>query len=277
LIRIKVLRLIRITMCVKGDSYFGGGANIMLRFAETDDDHSESVTMASAQTEAFASVPAPRERGGRYGEDRKFSTKSVVGVIAAHVAAFAAGMLLQPHLKKPEHRRLQMVEMKLDSPPPPAEQPKQKQAETVKLQVTPYTPPPSIPLVSTMTIPVEPAPQPVAVSPPMPPAPPAPPAAPSPPTTVQGGDIGTAMISAKPPRYPMDARRKREQGIVVLSVTLGVDGKVSSVTVQRSSGFASLDNAAREAVRQWRWAPTVRNGEPVLVRGVVEIPFVLQG
>jgi protein TonB len=49
------------------------------------------------------------------------------------------------------------------------------------------------------------------------------------------------------------------------------------VTVQRSSGFASLDNAAREAVRQWRWAPTVRNGEPVLVRGVVEIPFVLQG
>jgi protein TonB len=249
----------------------------MLRLAETDGGPTESGTTASAATGDAASVSTPRERGGRYGEDRRFSPRTVIGVVLAHVAAFAVGMYLQPQFHKPHQHRLQMVEMKLDSPPPPAEPPKQKQAETVKLEVTPYTPPPSIPLVSTMTIPVEPAPQPVAVSPPSPPAPPAPPAAPSPPTTVQGGNIGTAMISAKPPRYPMDSRRKHEQGTVVLSVTLGVDGKVSSVSVQRSSGFASLDNAAREAVRQWRWAPTMRNGEPVLVRGVVEIPFVLQG
>jgi periplasmic protein TonB len=85
------------------------------------------------------------------------------------------------------------------------------------------------------------------------------------------------MVSARPPRYPIDARRKREEGTVLLAVTLAADGHVASVAIARSSGFASLDDAARDAVRHWRWAPTLRDGEPVMVRGVVEIPFVLQG
>lgn len=85
------------------------------------------------------------------------------------------------------------------------------------------------------------------------------------------------MISATPPRYPHESRRKREQGTVVLMVLLAVDGTVADVSISQSSGSARLDDAALKAVRRWRWSPTRRNGDPVMVRGLVEIPFILQG
>ncbi|GLV24457.1 hypothetical protein TomTYG45_08980 [Sphingobium sp. TomTYG45] len=84
------------------------------------------------------------------------------------------------------------------------------------------------------------------------------------------------MVAGKPPRYPIESRRKREQGTVILSLTLGVDGAVESLTIAQSSGFSRLDVAAREAVRSWRWKPMIRDGQPVRVKGVVEIPFVLR-
>jgi periplasmic protein TonB len=61
-----------------------------------------------------------------------------------------------------------------------------------------------------------------------------------------------------------------------LAVTLGIDGAVESLTIAQSSGFSRLDAAARDAVRTWRWKPTIRDGQPVKVKGVVEIPFVLR-
>lgn len=250
----------------------------MLRLAEADGCPIEGsqIDGAAAAVPAATAMPAgaaPFERGGRYGAERRFRPGSVIAVLVAHLAAFGLGMYLQPHFHKAERHRLKMVEVRLDTPPPP-EQPKQKQAEAVKLEIQPYNPPPPIPLVSAATVPVDPAPPPMIMAPP---APPAPPAAPAPPAVVQGGDIGTQMISAKPPRYPIEARRKRQQGTVVLAITLGLDGRVANIAIARSSGFASLDDAARDAVRRWRWAPTIRDGAPVMVRGVVEIPFVLQG
>jgi protein TonB len=85
------------------------------------------------------------------------------------------------------------------------------------------------------------------------------------------------MIAGKPPRYPVESRRKREQGTVLLALTLAPDGSVDTIAVARSSGFSRLDNAALDAVRRWRWKPMVQQGQPVRVKGVVEIPFVLQG
>jgi len=116
----------------------------------------------------------------------------------------------------------------------------------------------------------------VPIPPPAPVAAPAPPAPPAPPSVIQSSDLGTRMISGRPPRYPVESRRSDEQGTVVLALTVGTDGGVASIAIQRSSGFARLDEAARSAVRTWRWAPIVRNGVAVMVRGVVEIPFVLQ-
>jgi periplasmic protein TonB len=56
------------------------------------------------------------------------------------------------------------------------------------------------------------------------------------------------------PRYPMEALRAHREGQVVLSVTVTPEGDVTSVSVGRSSGDMALDQAAEEAVRNWRFA-----------------------
>ncbi|HEY4294809.1 energy transducer TonB [Luteibacter sp.] len=56
------------------------------------------------------------------------------------------------------------------------------------------------------------------------------------------------------PRYPIAALRAQREGRVVLSVTVTPDGDVTRVSVGRSSGDESLDRAAEEAVRGWRFA-----------------------
>jgi protein TonB len=83
------------------------------------------------------------------------------------------------------------------------------------------------------------------------------------------------VISAVPPRYPTESRRSHEQGTVVLGLTLDVNGKVAEISIVHSSGYRRLDEAALRAVRKWRWAPTLRDGQPAIVQGQVEIPFVL--
>lgn len=90
-------------------------------------------------------------------------------------------------------------------------------------------------------------------------------------------DLDSKAVAIVTPRYPVESRRKREQGTVVLAVTLGLDGSVAAVAIARTSGFGRLDKAALDAVRRWRWSPTVRGGEPIPVTGTVDIPFVLQG
>lgn len=215
-------------------------------------------------------------RPSRYGEAKRISLPATMGVVLMHAAALGAALYLRPAFTEHAETRVQMVEVKLSPPPQPpaAKKPSPPRAEVVKLEQTALAPPPPVQLaVSTALPPVEAAPviRPASA----PPAPAAPPA-PVTPASVQGGDLGTQMVSGKPPRYPVDCRRRREQGTVVLALTLGVDGAVQSISVARSSGFPRLDEAALGAVRSWRWAPVLRGGQPVIVRGVVEIPFVLR-
>ncbi|HZV56825.1 MAG TPA: energy transducer TonB [Sphingobium sp.] len=132
-----------------------------------------------------------------------------------------------------------------------------------------------LPIVQTVERPVIQAPALPVVADPAPPRP-APPAPPAPRGPENLGEISARMISSKPPRYPVESRRSHEQGTVVLSVLLSTDGRVADISVARSSGFARLDKAALEAVRDWRWSPVMREGNPVMARGVVTIPFVLQ-
>lgn len=166
--------------------------------------------------------------------------------------------------------------LSLPSDPPP-EQPRPELDKPVTPpEVQVVTPPPQV-----MLPPVPAAPQ-VAQVEVARPAPPAPQAAPAPPAPalsgpVNAGELSAKMISADPPSYPLDSRRAHEQGTVVLDVLLGTDGRVSNVSIARSSGFDRLDKAAMNAVRRWRWSPLMRDGAPVMVRGVVTIPFILQG
>jgi protein TonB len=75
------------------------------------------------------------------------------------------------------------------------------------------------------------------------------------------------------PAYPADARAAGVQGIVIIEALIGTDGTVIAAKVLRS--VPMLDDAALEAVRQWRYTPTLLNGEPVEVRMTVTVNFRL--
>lgn len=79
------------------------------------------------------------------------------------------------------------------------------------------------------------------------------------------------LASNAPPRYPPLALRRREQGRVLLRVTVSAAGGVLAVAVLQSSGSDLLDSAAMEAVRSWRFAPATRGGVPV--EGIAEAPI----
>jgi protein TonB len=78
------------------------------------------------------------------------------------------------------------------------------------------------------------------------------------------------MESDRPPAYPEMARRRGQQGRVVLHVDVSAEGMPVTVAVVETSGFASLDAAAMTAVQRWRFVPATRGGTPV--PAVAEVP-----
>lgn len=76
--------------------------------------------------------------------------------------------------------------------------------------------------------------------------------------------------SSPPPKYPGDAARARQVGTVILRVTVEADGSTSDVVVEQSAGARSLDRAAQQALRRWRFQPAYRNG--VAIRSEVRVP-----
>lgn len=89
-----------------------------------------------------------------------------------------------------------------------------------------------------------------------------------------GGDVRPPkLIREVRPAYPPLARQARIQGAVKLTAVVSREGTVQSLQV--SSGHPLLIQAAMDAVRQWRYEPTLLNGEPVEVILVVDVNFLL--
>lgn len=78
------------------------------------------------------------------------------------------------------------------------------------------------------------------------------------------------------PAYPPDALAARATGLVELRVRVAADGRVLAAALHRSSGHASLDRAALEAVRQWRFQPAQRDATAVEHEVIVPIRFRLR-
>ncbi len=197
--------------------------------------------------------------------------RALLAVAVLHVTLGA--VLIRTQVIPPRTVQTAMDLLDLSAPPPAPEAPPPPELAEPEI----YVPPPAVefaretpPIVATADQPQALPPAPVAIK-----APPAP--RPAAPPTLVADNLGATMISAKPPAYPLESRRKREQGTVVLALTLGTDGNVADIRLARSSGHERLDRAALGAVRHWRWSPTIRDGVAVAVRGTVEIPFVLQG
>jgi len=67
------------------------------------------------------------------------------------------------------------------------------------------------------------------------------------------------------PEYPTMSRRLGEEGVAILLLTLDADGRVTAATLDTTSGFERLDEAAvKEAMRPrlWRFLPGTVNGKP---------------
>ena len=81
------------------------------------------------------------------------------------------------------------------------------------------------------------------------------------------------LIEAAPPVYPPAARNAGVSGDVLLDVTIGKDGSVVNTNVLK--GDAMLTPAAVDAVRQWKYQPTLLNSQPIEVVTQVTVNFTL--
>jgi protein TonB len=83
------------------------------------------------------------------------------------------------------------------------------------------------------------------------------------------------LVDMKPPVYPPRCLRRGIEGRVRVRVLVGENGRPQEVTIGESSGESALDQAALEAVREWRFEPAKRNGVPVRAWAVVPVEFKL--
>ncbi len=167
--------------------------------------------------------------------------------------------------------------MKLPEPPPPVETPvpEPPKPEPPKPEPPKPEPPKPEPIV-------EPTPKPTPKpEPPKPQAKPraaaiVPRASSAPATTANAGTSGSSnnvhpsYLFNPPPPYPAESRAAREQGLVLLSVSVNEQGHVSSLSIKQSSGFPRLDNAARIAVTRWKFKPARMAG--VALATVIDVP-----
>ncbi len=91
--------------------------------------------------------------------------------------------------------------------------------------------------------------------------------------------IGSAPQAAKllrkvAPTYPRMAVQARVQGTVKIEAIIGTDGRIRNL--QLIDGPVLLVNAAMDAVKQWRYRPTLLNGEPVEVVTQIFVHFTLK-
>src|SRR5262249_44920862 len=156
-----------------------------------------------------------------------------------------------PEVEKPKPRPMSprpVVRERREIPPPPQPQPPvlESVAPTSPVQIAPAPPP----------APAREAEAPAAV-----------------PRTAPRFDAD--YLKNPPPAYPAISRRYGEQGQVLLKVFVGTDGTAKKVLLERSSGFPRLDEAAHDAVHQWRFVPARRGTEPIEDWVLVPIVFRL--
>jgi protein TonB len=232
-----------------------------------------------------------------------------IAVAFAASVALHASALLAPRLPHPEHPHEEPLPLTVELRPPPvapeadrlrriAEPEPEKPAQPPRMappksRAEPPPPPKPPPKVAALAPPVPPVstPAPSSEAPPAP-ASPAPAAAPStassearpqgeperrasaPSAPVTAPSLNAAYLRNPPPRYPASARRNGEEGTVMLRVAVTAGGAASRVDLERSSGYAALDEAALAAVKNWRFVPAQRGGEPV--DAVVVVPVVFR-
>ncbi|MBI5333167.1 MAG: energy transducer TonB [Burkholderiales bacterium] len=207
------------------------------------------------------------------------------GVVLAHVGVVWA--LLQVQTVRETVGEVAPIMVDWIAPPQPEAAPQPAPAPVVRPQArTVVQPQPRPQVIAAPPAPaaerpafVAPAPEPAPPADPVPaqaaaaatPGPPAPPAAPAGPRNIPSSAV--RYLVRPPVVYPPRSQDLGESGSVMLRVLIDERGQPREVTVQKSSGFARLDQAAVEAMRRARFQPYSENGVALPVWAPAEIKF----
>jgi periplasmic protein TonB len=96
---------------------------------------------------------------------------------------------------------------------------------------------------------------------------------PRPPAPISSGVMNGYLVFQAEPVYPPIAKASGTQGTVVLQATISKNGTIENLRV--TGGPIMLQQAALEAVKQWRYRPYLLNGEPIEVETTVNVVFKL--
>lgn len=83
------------------------------------------------------------------------------------------------------------------------------------------------------------------------------------------------LIHKIDPEYTEEARAARLEGAVILYAEIAPDGTVNNLKILRSLGMG-LDEKAIECVKQWKYKPAEKYGEPIAVAATIEVNFRLK-
>lgn len=93
---------------------------------------------------------------------------------------------------------------------------------------------------------------------------------------LKGETVSAVLLADPSPEYPEGARRRRQEGEVVVDVEIAPDGAIRDVTVKESSGVDALDRAAMKAAWSARYRPALVAGEAVAARDRIRFVFRLE-
>jgi TonB family protein len=88
------------------------------------------------------------------------------------------------------------------------------------------------------------------------------------------GDTPPRPVSFANPEYSAEARRKKIEGVVLVSALVNEEGNPIDLRVERSLGYG-LDEKALDCFSQYRFKPAMRDGQPVAQRITIEVSFKL--
>jgi TonB family protein len=94
------------------------------------------------------------------------------------------------------------------------------------------------------------------------------------PNMAPNGVTPPRLIHDVVPEFSDEARRKKIQGIVTLTLVVGTDGQATDIQVVSKLGHG-LDEKAVEAVKQWRFQPAIKDGNPVAQKITADVSFHL--
>lgn len=219
------------------------------------------------------------------------STMLLAWCVAGSVAAHLLLLTLLPGWRAARETPPAPLLVALLTPPPEIEPPKplpMAEPPAVKARATPALPKPAPReerpfepqrIAPILSAPLEaPAAPVITIAPEQKPAPP-----PEPPRAavaavapVTAPRLDAAYLNNPRPAYPLAARRRGDQGTVLVRVLVTTEGLAASVTLEKTSNHPALDEAALTAVKSWRFVPARQGGQAVEAPYVVPIVFKVE-